>query len=68
MKDAYFCYVTTEKFTPWDTHKTYGKRATCETWIEEAKNQMALAHIKTNSFLANDALFQSTILAYNTVR
>jgi len=67
-KFDYFCYVTTENFTPWETHKTYGKRATCETWIEEAKNQMALAHIKTNSFLANDALFQSTILAYNTVR
>jgi len=64
----YFCYVTTEDFTPWQAHKKYGQRATCETWIEEAKNQMALAHIKTNSFLANDVLFQSTILAYNTVR
>jgi len=64
----YFCYVTTEDLTPWQAHKKYGERATCETWIEEAKNQMALAHIKTNSFLANDALFQSTILAYNTVR
>ncbi|MFQ5640690.1 MAG: IS1380 family transposase [bacterium] len=64
----YFCYVTTEDLTPWQAHKKYGKRATCETWIEEAKNQMALAHIKTNSFLANDALFQSTILAYNTIR
>jgi len=64
----YFCYVSTEDLTPWQAHKKYGERATCETWIEEAKNQMALAHIKTNSFLANDALFQSAILAYNTVR
>ncbi len=47
---------------------TYGQRATCETWIEEAKNQMALAHIKTDDFWANSMLFQSAILAYNTVR
>jgi len=30
----YFCYVTTESFTPWQTHKKYAERATCETWIE----------------------------------
>jgi hypothetical protein len=30
----YFCYVTTEAFAPWQTHKKYGERATCETWIE----------------------------------
>jgi len=60
--------VTTEGFALWQTHKTYGERATCETWIDEAKNQMGLAHIKTNDFLANAALFQCAILAYNTVR
>ena len=54
--------------TPWKTHKTYGRRATCETWIEESKNQMALAHIKTNSFNANAAIFQCAILAYNLIR
>ena len=54
--------------TPWQTHKSYGKRATCETWIEEAKNQMALAHIKMNDFWGSSALFQCSILAYNTVR
>lgn len=64
----YFCYVTTENFTPWQTHKKYGERATCETWIDEAKNQMGMAHIKTNSFLASAALFQCAVLAYNTVR
>lgn len=64
----YFCYVTTEDMTPWQTHKSYGKRATCETWIEEAKNQMALAHIKMNDFWGSSALFQCSILAYNTVR
>ena len=64
----YFCYVTTENYTPWQTHKTYGKRATSETWIEEAKSQLGLAHLKTDSFLANAALFQCAILAYNTLR
>ena len=49
-------------------HKTYGKRATSETWIEEAKSQQGLAHLKTDHFLANAALFQCAILAYNTLR
>ena len=64
----YFCYVTTENHTAWKIHQCYGQRATSETWIEEAKNQMGLAHTKTNDFLANAALFQSAILAYNTLR
>src|SRR6056300_592494 len=64
----YFCYVTTEELTPWQAHKSYGKRATCETWIEECKNQTAMAAIKTSSFWANSTLFQSTILAYNLYR
>jgi hypothetical protein len=64
----YFSYVTSEDFSPWDTHKRYGERATCETWFDDAKNQMALGHIKTNSFWANDALFQCGIIAYNTLR
>jgi len=64
----FFCYVTTEPYTPWQTHTTYGKRATSETWIEEAKSQLGLAHLKTDRFLANAALFQCAILAYNTLR
>jgi len=64
----YFCYVTTENYTPWQTHKIYGERATSETWIEEAKSQLGLAHLKTDNFFANAALFQCAILAYNTLR
>lgn len=64
----YFCYVTNLSLTPWETHKTYGKRATCETWIEEAKNQMGLAALRTEAFQANAALFQCAIMAYNLVR
>ena len=64
----YFCYVTTEVLTPWQTHKKYGERATCETWIEEAKGQMGMGKIRTSSFLANAALFHCAVLAYNTLR
>ncbi|MGB7816732.1 MAG: IS1380 family transposase, partial [Methylotenera sp.] len=64
----YFCYVTTEALTPWQTHKKYGERATCETWIEESKGQMSMGRIRTASFLANAALFHSAVLAYNTLR
>jgi len=64
----YFCYVLTDELAPWQVHKQYGQRATSETWIEEAKNQSALAHIKTADFWANSALFQAAILAYNTLR
>ena len=67
-KYDYFCYVTTEALTPWQTHKKYGERATCETWIEESKGQMSMGKIRTASFLANAALFHSAVLAYNTLR
>ena len=46
----YFSYVLTDELAPWQAHKQYGQRATSETWIEEANNQSALAHIKTADF------------------
>ncbi len=64
----YFCYVTTERLTPWKAHKRYGERATCETWLDEAKNQMAMAHIKSGNFVASSLIFQCAVLAYNTIR
>jgi len=64
----YFCFVLPDKLAPWQAHKQYGQRATSEKWIKEAKNQSALAHIKTADFWANSALFQAAILAYNTLR
>lgn len=63
-----FCYATTEALTPWQAHKKYGERATCETWIEEAKGQMSMGHLRTARFLANAALFHCAVLAYNTLR
>jgi len=62
----YFCYVSTLDLTPWKMHKTYGQRATSETWIEEAKSQMRPARM--HGFFANAAAFQSAILAYNTLK
>ena len=64
----YFCYVTTESLTPWQAHKKYGERATCETWIEESKGQMGMGKIRTTDFLANAGLFHCAVLAYNTLR
>ena len=54
----YICYVNTEPLSPWLAYRTDGQRATSETWIEEAKSQMGLTHLKTDHFLANAALFQ----------
>lgn len=63
-----FCYVTTVDKSPMDIHRMYGKRATSETWIEECKSQMGAGKIRTNDFLANSALFQCGILAYNILK
>jgi len=68
-KYSYFCYATTDlKLTPWEVHKKYGERATCETWIEEGKNQVALANIKMDDFEGASILFQCSVIAYNTFR
>jgi hypothetical protein len=64
----YFCYVTTEVGTPMQIHRMYGKRATCETWIEECKSQLGAGYIRTDDFLANSALFQCGVLAYNLLK
>ena len=61
-----FCYATTEALTPWQTHKKYGERAACETWIEEAKGQMGMGKIRTASFLANAVLFHCAVLWLTT--
>lgn len=61
----FFCYVTNRDLTPWEAHKSYGKRASSENWIEWCKNQMASGSILTQDFWANSAIFQSCILAYN---
>jgi hypothetical protein len=65
VKYEFFCYVTNLDLTPWEAHKFYCKRATCENLIEWCKNQMAAGNILTQEFWANSAIFQTCILAYN---
>lgn len=68
-KYSYFCYVTSKSdVTPMAIHKLYNKRAVCENYIEELKNQMNLGKIKSNDFNATSMLFHCSILAYNITR
>ena len=46
-------------------HRLYGDRGTSENWIENVKNQMFAGQLLTNEFWANEALWQSSVLAYN---
>lgn len=64
----YMCYVHSDENSAVKTHKFYKKRGTCETWIDEAKNQTALCKIRTKHFKVNDIFFQCSILAYNIIR
>lgn len=45
--------------------RQYNKGAIVEQVIEEIKNDFAAAGIRTNDFWANDALFQTGLIAYN---
>ncbi|MBF8277984.1 MAG: tnpA 25 [Candidatus Brocadiaceae bacterium] len=63
----YFCYVATEGLSPIEAHRSYGKRATGETWIEEYKSQMNAGHLRTGEFWANAALFQCAVLVLNCI-
>jgi Transposase DDE domain group 1 len=55
---AYFCYACNYELDPWAVHKEYGKRATSENWIQEAKKQMGICSIKTKLFWANATSFK----------
>jgi hypothetical protein len=65
---AYFCYACNYELDPWAVHKEYGKRATSENWIQEAKKQMGICSIKTKLFWANATIFQAMVMAYNIIR
>ena len=61
----YFCYCTDIVDSPLQIHRLYGDRGTSENWIENVKNQMFAGQLLTNEFWANEALWQSSVLAYN---
>ena len=64
-KWEYFCYCTDIIDSPLQIHRLYGDRGTSENWIENVKNQMFAGQLLTNEFWANDALWQTSVLAYN---
>ena len=61
----YFCYCTDIVDSPLQIHRIYGDRGTSENWIENVKNQMFAGQLLTNEFWANEALWLSSIMAYN---
>jgi len=66
VKDwEYFCYCTNIVDNPLQIHKLYGDRGTSENWIENIKNQMFAGQLLTSDFWANEALWLSSVLAYN---
>lgn len=61
----YFCYVTNIEESPLYLHSLYGNRGESENWIEAVKNQLFAGWLLTDSFWANEALWQCSVLAYN---
>ncbi|MFQ5772410.1 MAG: IS1380 family transposase [bacterium] len=61
----YFCYVTNIQQSPLYLHSLYGDRGESENWIEAVKNQLFAGWLLTDSFWANEALWQCSVLAYN---
>lgn len=61
----YFCYCSNIVDNPLQIHKLYGDRGESENWIENVKNQMFAGQLLTNDFWANEALWLSSVLAYN---
>jgi len=63
---AYYCYCSNiEAISGVELHRLYKKRGESENWIEQAKNQLLASKTLTQSFHANDILWQLSILAYN---
>jgi len=63
---AYYCYCSNiETISGVELHQLYKKRGESENWIEQAKNQLLASKTLTQSFHANDILWQLSILAYN---
>jgi len=61
----YACYCSNEDEDAIDLHEKYKERSTSENWIEQVKNQLLAGKTLTNSFHANDILWQLNVLAYN---
>jgi len=60
-----FLFVTNTKLLSEEVVSFYEKRGNCENYIKEAKYDMAVGHLLLQSFWANEAIFQLTMIAYN---
>lgn len=65
VEDRYEVVVTNLRLKADNVWRKYNKGAIVEQVIEEIKNDFAAACIRTNNFWANDALFQTGLIAYN---
>ena len=61
----YFYFVTNTELPSEKVFIAYEKRGNCENYIKEAKYDMAVGDFLLQSFLANEAIFQLMMLAYN---
>ena len=61
----YFFFVTHTELPSEKVVISYEKRGNAENYIKEAKYEMAVGHLLLKSFLANEAVFQMMMLAYN---
>ena len=65
LEGRYEVVVTNLRLKSDNIWRQYNKGAIVEQIIEEIKNDFAAAGIRTNGFWANDALFQTGLIAYN---
>lgn len=61
----YQLYVTNLHWEAAPIVRFYRKRGTAENYIKETKYDMGLGKLLTDSFWANEAIFQLTLLSYN---
>ena len=62
---TYICLATNIDCTELEAYELYKQRSTSETWIEQVKGQLRAAKTLTDSFWANDLLWQLSCFSYN---
>jgi len=65
LEGRYEVVVTNQRLNAENIWRLYNRGAVVEQVIEEIKNDYAATGIRTNEFWANDALFQTGMIAYN---
>jgi hypothetical protein len=65
LEGRYEVVVTNQRLNAENIWRLYNRGAVVEQVIEEIKNDYAATGIRTNEFWANDALFQTGLIAYN---